>query len=80
MQSEIQIDDSKFDRALGAVQSLVANDAFLKPAVLDIQIYDETLIVLTDHVLPEKFVEKIVAKSWPGPVEVHCATDLMVGA
>mgnify|MGYP007014085268 FL=1 len=73
-------DSNEEQAALLSVQKLVAGDTFLKPSVLDLQVYDETLVILTDHQLPRAFVEKIVAASWPGPVEVYCATDLMTGA
>ena len=46
----------------------------------DLQVYDDTLVVLTDHQLPNAFVEKIVAKSWRGSVEVYCTAELMIGA
>ena len=80
MQSPTCIESNEQRKALNCVQLLVARDTFLRPAVLDLQVYDETLVVLTDHQLPKAFVENIVAKSWPGPVEVHCATELMMGA
>ena len=57
----------------------VAQDDFLKSAVLDIQIDDGVLVALVDQSVPVSFVEGLLARLWSGPIEVFCATDLMVG-
>ena len=68
------------DAAFAEAKSLVVKDVFLRPCVLDMQMYDDTLTVFTDHEVPCTFVRGILAKSWPGEVEVFCATDLMTGS
>ena len=62
-----------------AIQTLVAGDEFLCPVVMDMQIDDDTLVVMITPEVPATFVEAIIQPNWPGDLEVFCATDLMVG-
>ena len=65
---------------LNKVQSIISKETFLRISVLDIQNYDGTLVVMTDHNVPQKFTRHIMSKIWDGPVEVYCASGLMTGA
>lgn len=65
---------------LEKVQAVINKETFLRISVLDVQNYDGTLVVMTDHNVPQKFTRHIMDMVWNGPVEVYCASTLMTGA
>lgn len=64
---------------LNNVMKIINDETFLRISVLDVQNYDGTLVVMTDHNVPQKFTRHIMNKIWNGPVEVYCASSLMTG-
>ncbi|MEM8749135.1 MAG: hypothetical protein AAGF28_02460 [Pseudomonadota bacterium] len=65
---------------LVAIERVVQEEQFLRLSVLDIQLYDDTLVVLVDQQVPRAFLAQILRRSWSGPVEVYCASALMAGS
>ncbi len=65
---------------LAKIEELVENEVFLGLSVLDVQTYDDTLVVLTDDHVPRAFVRVILKQAWSGEVEVYCANGLMMGS
>jgi len=64
---------------LAKVQSLVADDDFLRSSIMELQLYDNALVVFITRELPASFVDAIISPHWDGPVEVYCASDIMIG-
>lgn len=62
------------------VEQMIARDTFLRQAVLDIQEYDDTLVLMVAPNVPHIFVRTVVRQIWAGPIEIYCATALMAGA
>lgn len=71
---------NQFEDKLDRIFSLIERETFLKLSVLDIQQYDDTLVVMSDDAVPRAFVRQILNKVWQGPVEVYCAASLMAGS
>ena len=68
------------DSDLDGIWSAVECESFLNDVVLDLQIYDDALVVFTSQDTPSNLVRLVLRKVWSGNIEVHCATDLMAGA
>ena len=68
---------SNADAGLGSVQYVIENEQLLSDAILDIDQYDDTLVVYTHSDLPESFMRLMLQKAWTGPIEVHCTPSLM---
>ena len=64
---------------LPLMERLLAADATLKDVVLDAQDYDGTLVALITPCIPRSRIERALNIAWEGEVEIHCATDLMMG-
>ena len=62
------------------VEKLINEDVFLRDCVLDAQIDDGTLVILTDHTVPRPFVRERLKSVWDGPVESYCASGIMRGS
>ncbi len=65
--------------SIDEVQHLIDQEVFLTLAVVDVQVYDQTLVVMTSHSVPRAFVRMLLRKIWNGPVEVYCASALFAG-
>lgn len=62
------------------VSNLVDEDDILRTSVLDIQLDNDTLVVLANADVPRAFIRSAIKSVWEGPLEVFCATGLMVGS
>ncbi|MDD9909185.1 MAG: hypothetical protein OXR62_05775 [Ahrensia sp.] len=54
-------------------------DADTRRAVLDVQVYDDTLVALVAPCVPRERITKALDEAWGGDIEVHCASDLAAG-
>jgi hypothetical protein len=66
--------------SLHSVQTALENEAVLNDAILDVQQYEDTLVILTAQETPEAFLRLTLDKVWDGPIEVYCATALLDGS
>ena len=62
------------------VHAAIENEAVLSNAVVEVQQYDDTLVVLTAQETPETFLRLTLNKVWTGPIEVYCASGLLDGS
>lgn len=62
------------------IEALIEREVFLRQSIQDIQVFDDTLVALTDDGVPPTFVRMILSTVWAGPVEVYCASALMIGS
>lgn len=65
---------------LDTVLSFMEKEVFLRLSIVDVQAYDDTLVVMTSSDVPRVFVRMLLKKVWAGPIEVYCATALMAGS
>ena len=65
---------------INEIQNLIDQEVFLSLSVVDIQVYDNTLVVMAGHSVPRAFVRMLLSKVWNGPVEVYCASALFAGS
>ena len=61
------------------ISQMLASDTFLAGVVLDAQEYEGTLVALVDPCISHRRIRTALEKHWAGDVEIHCATDMMVG-
>ena len=71
---------SHADTSLENVQAVIDAESMLNHAVVDVQQYDDTLVIFTSHETPTSFVRLLLRKVWTGPIEVYCATALLAGS
>ena len=74
------LEQSQADDSLKRIHTAIENEAILNDAVVDIQQYDDTLVVFTSTETPVSFVRLVLRKVWTGPIEVYCATALLTGS
>lgn len=65
--------------SLDEINWFIDSEMFLKMSVVDVQVYDDLLVVMTDHAIPRTFVRLLLKRIWKGPIDVFCATALMGG-
>lgn len=68
------------DSRLDDVQAVLEKEAFLDSNIMDVQQYDDTLVLLTKREIPLSMVRLLLRKVWTGPIEVYCASALMTGS
>jgi len=71
---------SNYSVELRRVEALIENEVFLSLSIVDVQVYDNTLVVMTEHSVPRTFVRLLLKKVWEGPIEVYCASALLAGS
>ncbi len=67
------------NRQHASIEDILASDAMLSEAVLDMQDHNGTLVALIHPCVSRQKICKALCEAWPGDVEMYCATDLMVG-
>ena len=71
---------SNADASLGSVQNVIANHKLLNDSIVDIDQYDDTLVIYTHGDVPDSFMRLMLQKAWTGPIEVYCTSSLMGGS
>ncbi|NKB51847.1 MAG: hypothetical protein GKR97_06425 [Rhizobiaceae bacterium] len=71
---------SKVETSLDSVQAVIESQSILNASVVDIQQYDDTLVIFTADETPISFIRLLMKKVWNGPIEVYCTTALLAGS
>jgi hypothetical protein len=68
------------DVDLNGVHAAIDSQTILNDVILDIQQYDDTLVIFTSQDTSHTFIRLILRKVWTGPLEIYCAIALMSGS
>ena len=68
------------DFRLADVHAVIDHEALLGDNVMDVQHYDDTLVLFTKREMPSTFARMLLKKVWAGPIEDYCASALTVGS
>ena len=79
-ESQTMLQKTSAPNDIDAVLTFMEEEVFLRLSIVDVQNYDDTLVVMTGSDVPRVFVRMLLKKVWSGPVEVYCASGLMAGS
>lgn len=70
--------DAPYDETLllEEVGLVIERNPALRMAIMDVQAYDETLVLLTNSLVSGPFIKLSLEAHWPGPIEVYDAASL----
>ena len=71
---------SQVEPNLDSVQAVIDSESILHRSVVDIQQYDDTLVIFTANETPISFIRLVLQKVWRGPIEVYCTPALLAGS
>ncbi|MEP1208846.1 MAG: hypothetical protein ABJM29_14135 [Rhizobiaceae bacterium] len=68
------------EASLDNVQAVIDGESMLYHSIVDVQLYEDTLVIFTVHETPVSFVRLLLRDVWRGPIEVYCSTALLAGS